>query len=174
MFSERLELKIKDRFTPIFAVKMPVFMNPFQKHDVSDFPDVCVPLAQATRHPSVVANHKERLGSTSERPAAVDNEKTHSPFPGDSDFTVEGLRQDVDMDRALCSYRCGSCWKCESKCSGVRFWCTHHSSFLGYVLLPYRDSGQAESMGNDPYRGAELMVLRCTSWALSIAHFADE
>lgn len=45
---------------------MPFSMNPFQKHDVSDFPAVYVPLAQSQRNASVIADHAEKLGSFSQ------------------------------------------------------------------------------------------------------------
>ena len=76
---------------------MPVFMNPFQKHDVSDFPDVYVPLSQAARHPSVVADHDKKLGSISEKPKLDD--EGGSPVNDYSAYTVEGLRAEIDMGR---------------------------------------------------------------------------
>lgn len=76
---------------------MPMFMNPFQKHDVSDFPDVFVPLAHATRNASVVADHKDKLGISSD---------SHMNMEGESDVggefsanTVEGLRAEIDLGR---------------------------------------------------------------------------
>lgn len=72
-------------------------MNPFQKHDISDFPDVFVPLSQATRNPSVVADHEQKvkIGSVSENPEKWDDEP-RSP-PDLSAYTVEGLRAEVDL-----------------------------------------------------------------------------
>lgn len=60
---------------------MPIFMNPFQKHHVSDFPDVYVPLSRATRKPSVVAAHDRKDG------AGVANVAN----------TVEDLRAEIDQ-----------------------------------------------------------------------------
>ena len=77
---------------------MPIFMNPFQKHDVSDFPGVFVPLSQSVRHPSVVADHDQRVGSISEKPK-LDDEAGTSPVGEYSAYTVEGLRAEVDLGR---------------------------------------------------------------------------
>lgn len=71
-------------------------MNPFQKHDVSDFPDVYVPLAQATRHPSVVANNDYKVRVSSEHPK-LDDEAAVSPGNDYSANTVEGLTAEVDF-----------------------------------------------------------------------------
>ena len=75
---------------------MPIILNPFQKHDVSDFPDVYVPLARATRNASVVADHNEKLGIPPDGPV---NDK-----PGEANVggeyianTVEGLRAEIDL-----------------------------------------------------------------------------
>ncbi|KAF6226411.1 hypothetical protein HO133_009277 [Letharia lupina] len=78
---------------------MPVFMNPFQKHHVRDFPDVFVPLAHATRYPSVVADHNEKLGISSDSP--VNDKEGEASVGGKySANTVEGLRAEVDLDIA--------------------------------------------------------------------------
>lgn len=75
---------------------MPIFMNPFQKHDVSDFPNVFVPLAHATRNASVVADHNEKLGIHSDSPV---NDKEDEANVGRefSANTVEGLRAEIDL-----------------------------------------------------------------------------
>lgn len=78
---------------------MPVFMNPFQKHDVSDFPNVYVPLAQSTRNASVVADHDEKVGPFSEK-KTLDDEAAVSPNNDYSAYTVEGLRAEIDLDIA--------------------------------------------------------------------------
>lgn len=75
---------------------MPIFMNPFQKHDISDFTDVYVPLGQATRHASVVAAHDEKLGT-------VDGKVDKGLEAGGNDYsayTIEGLRAEIDLDVA--------------------------------------------------------------------------
>ncbi|KAL6713960.1 hypothetical protein ACLMJK_008454 [Lecanora helva] len=79
---------------------MPVFMNPFKKHDVSDFPDVYVPLGQATRHPSVVAHHDQKNGSISEKKDEKLDDEAHSPTNDYSAYTIDGLRAEIDMDLA--------------------------------------------------------------------------
>lgn len=80
---------------------MPVFMNPFQKHDISDFTDVYVPLGQATRHASVVAAHDEKLGTVGGK---VDKGLEAGAYPaGGNDrsaYTIEGLRTEIDLDVA--------------------------------------------------------------------------
>lgn len=74
---------------------MPIFMNPFQKHDVSDFPDVYVPLAHATRNASVVADHNEKLGLSTDIP--VNDKAGEANVGGYSANTVEGLRAEIDL-----------------------------------------------------------------------------
>lgn len=63
---------------------MPFFINPFQKHDVSEFPGVLVPLEKANRRPSVISKSES------------DTEKEHSR--DDGLFTVEMLRREVEGD----------------------------------------------------------------------------
>ena len=75
---------------------MPIFMNPLQKHDVSDFPDVYVPLANATRNASVVADHEQKIGIASESPLG-NNAAEHSIGGEYSAYTVEGLRAEIDL-----------------------------------------------------------------------------
>lgn len=70
---------------------MPIFMNPFQKHDISDFPDVYVPLSRATRKPSVVAGQNRMMGFASDTPV---NDKAGEANVAN---TVEGLRQEIDQ-----------------------------------------------------------------------------
>ena len=74
-------------------------MNPFQMHDVSDFPDVYVPLAQSTRHPSITADYKEKYGTVSESPEKLGDEPQR-PNSRPSATTIEGLRQEIDLDIA--------------------------------------------------------------------------
>jgi len=77
---------------------MPVFFNPFMKHDVSDFPDVYVPLDRFQRDPSVVAAHDEKLGTVSD---ALEGEKgveaAKSPKVDYGANTLEGLRAEIDL-----------------------------------------------------------------------------
>lgn len=69
---------------------MPIFMNPFQKHDISDFPDVYVPLSHATRKASVAAVHDRRKSSASDSPVNDEAGKANVAS------TVEELRVEVD------------------------------------------------------------------------------
>ena len=82
-------------------------MNPLQKHDVSDFPDVYVPLANATRNASVVADHEQKLGIVSES-SIGNNAAEHSTGGEYSAYTVEGLRAEIDLGtlRKMTSYTC--------------------------------------------------------------------
>ena len=76
---------------------MPVFFNPFMKHDVSDFPDVYVPLDQAQRHPSVVAAQHEKLG-TSDLPPP-DYKEVEAGKESDVKYgatNLEGLRAEIE------------------------------------------------------------------------------
>ena len=84
------------------------WVNPFKKHDVSEFEGVYVPLANAPRHPSVVAAHEAKFGSVSGKPVdhvghlGHDNgietaEISINPYNA---YTVEGLRAEIDSDIA--------------------------------------------------------------------------
>ncbi|KAL9031687.1 MAG: hypothetical protein Q9196_000320 [Gyalolechia fulgens] len=78
---------------------MPIFMNPFGKHDVSDFEGVYVPLAHAQRHPSVVAAHEHRKHSlTEDAPDEKNIESSPSPEHRYNAYTVEGLRAEIELD----------------------------------------------------------------------------
>lgn len=84
---------------------MPIFMNPFQKHDVSDFPGVYVPLDQSQRNASVVADHDEKLGTYSNDAAAMKNAETGlTPSQEFSAYTIEGLRAEIDLGRLYNSF----------------------------------------------------------------------
>ncbi|KAI4124842.1 MAG: hypothetical protein LQ338_004596 [Usnochroma carphineum] len=82
---------------------MPVFLNPFKKHDVSDFDGVYVPLGQSQRHHSVVAAHEDRKNSLSKDLSDEKKLESPSPDPGSnsySAYTVEGLRAEIELDLA--------------------------------------------------------------------------
>ena len=71
-------------------------MNPFQKHDVSDFPDVYVPLAHATRKASVIADPDKKMGFSSDSPG--DDRAGEASIGGVyGPNTVEGLRVEIDQ-----------------------------------------------------------------------------
>jgi hypothetical protein len=70
---------------------MSFFINPFKKHDVSEFPGVYVPMADAKRHPSVVAANERKL-------SMVDSNIEGNGYY--FRFTIEALRAEVDSDIA--------------------------------------------------------------------------
>lgn len=78
---------------------MPIFLNPFAKHDVSDFPDVYVPLADAHRHASVVAQHEDKSEKSGSRDGPG-GEAGSRPSLNYSAYTVEGLRAEIESDLA--------------------------------------------------------------------------
>ena len=78
---------------------MPIFLNPFAKHDVSDFPNTYVPLSQAQRHGSVAhAEALEKLRVSGEDSPRLDEKK--GARPGGDDLTLEALRAEVEADLA--------------------------------------------------------------------------
>ncbi|MCJ1224687.1 hypothetical protein MMC12_001332 [Toensbergia leucococca] len=80
---------------------MSFFMNPFKKHDVSEFENVYVPFENANRHPSVVATHNVKFGSASgNMPNNDEIDGRPSPTYSESAYTIEGLRAEVDGDIA--------------------------------------------------------------------------
>ncbi|KAL8703128.1 MAG: hypothetical protein Q9201_003687 [Fulgogasparrea decipioides] len=83
---------------------MPVFLNPFRKHDVSDFDGVFVPLANAQRHHSVVSAHNDKKHS--QDGGFAEEKKLESPTAY-SAFTVEGLRAEIELDLAASGHDTG-------------------------------------------------------------------
>lgn len=90
-------------------------LNPFKKYDVDDFPDVYVPLSNATRHPSVVAEYRRRssLAATlsgqepvesklSDKEDGLGLQKSETVDVGSLNpvFTLEQLRAEVEADVA--------------------------------------------------------------------------
>lgn len=73
-------------------------MNPFAKHDVSDFPDTHIPLANAERNP-VVAAYDDATTLNEEIPKGDSPEDGGSFSPEYSAFTLEGLRAEIDSGR---------------------------------------------------------------------------
>ena len=66
---------------------MPIFMNPFRKHDISDFPNTYVPLSLAQRHHSVVSTHGGNLagiapGTTPDDKKLREDESPKRSTPG--------------------------------------------------------------------------------------------
>ncbi|MCJ1311079.1 hypothetical protein MMC25_004749 [Agyrium rufum] len=86
---------------------MPYFLNPFAKHDVSEFEGVYIPLSEAHRHASVIAKHDEKHGTTDGVVTGKPGEPSKAAEAGEeydlaqySAYTVEGLRAEIDADIA--------------------------------------------------------------------------
>lgn len=91
---------------------MPLFVNPFKKHDVSEFPGVLVPLEQAAHRNSIAGGGGTRRASVassalsrknSEGKNDNDNEKHDDSDSGDDvtvGLTVEALRAEIESDLA--------------------------------------------------------------------------
>ena len=79
---------------------MPFFVNPFKKHDVSEFEGVLIPLEDAQRHPSVVAAHDEKLGTVNGVPKDEKGAEAGEDLSAYSAYTIEGLRAEIDSDVA--------------------------------------------------------------------------
>lgn len=73
---------------------MPYFINPFHKHDVSEFPGVLVPLAGVPH----------RGNSVSSKPGAHDEANREKESTGSSEWsgglTIDALRAEIDNDLA--------------------------------------------------------------------------
>ena len=67
-----------------------MFTNPFKKHDVSEFPNVVIPLAQAQRRNSTTSKEKHDDSSR----ASSDGVQSGSAM------TIEDLRAEIDSDLA--------------------------------------------------------------------------
>ena len=128
---------------------MPIFMNPFKKHDVSDFPDTYVPLSRAQRHHSVVSAHGGNLAGLA--PGSVSDEKTlkgdDSPkgsTPGGVDErTLEALRAEIDGDVAASGH--DSAYDRKSKVINKAIMvCTRRTS----ILLVRHFRGDGSCCGN--------------------------
>lgn len=76
-----------------------LWANPVKKPDVSDFPGVAIPIDQAKRHPSAIAANKER-----QSPVASKLETGNKPTRPCSAFTIESLREEIDVDVAASSH----------------------------------------------------------------------
>ena len=84
---------------------MPVFMNPFHKHDVSEFPNTFVPLAHAERHPSIVAAHEDMDKKTSASPINDGSDTSDTEY---SAYTIEGLIAEINQGMPSIAGYCGS------------------------------------------------------------------
>ena len=76
---------------------MPVFMNPFHKHDVSEFEGVLIPFGDADRHHAVIAAHDEKLGTKDGKPVEAEEGDASATY---SAYSIEGLREEIDADLA--------------------------------------------------------------------------
>lgn len=76
---------------------MPLFLNPFQKHDVSDFPDVYVPLAIADQGRSMTTDHAIMVRSSEKINPDNSVDRVHSPSDGYSAYTIESLKAEIDL-----------------------------------------------------------------------------
>ncbi|KAF2839305.1 sugar transporter [Patellaria atrata CBS 101060] len=77
------------------------FVNPFKKHDVSEFEGVLIPLETANRRPSVTSISKAESNKESKK-----STRDHSPSSS-SDFTrttIESLKAEVEADLTAGSY----------------------------------------------------------------------
>lgn len=82
---------------------MPYFINPFHKHDVSEFPGVYVPLESSARGNSVVAENGGKLPSASDsKPESLGDggEKGRPIVDAKGALTLDALRHEVDADIA--------------------------------------------------------------------------
>ena len=78
---------------------MPIFLNPFQKHDVSDFPDTYVPLQHAERHASVADIHGDSMaGVKGGRSDSLKDDKSGGNGHAVDDLTLDALRAEVEKD----------------------------------------------------------------------------
>ena len=91
----------------------PIFMNPFKKHDVSEFENVYVPLSEAHRHKSVAVQHNDlKNGTVIQEDGLVKRDPATASDQLDveagssrevnacSAYTIEGLRAEIDSDIA--------------------------------------------------------------------------
>jgi hypothetical protein len=74
---------------------MPWYLNPFQKHDVSEFEGVFQPLGESQRQGSVVAAHED----TKSLEKDGDSEKAPHSYEYSAN-TIEGLRAEIESDVA--------------------------------------------------------------------------
>lgn len=79
---------------------MPYFLNPFAKHDVSEFPGVLVPLQDARRHSVVTDKYDEKADKVAklDSPGDAEREGGISGNTAYTPYTLEGLRAEIDED----------------------------------------------------------------------------
>jgi len=69
-------------------------INPFAKHDVSEFPGVLIPMAQARRHSSIVSVESKKLAE-----AGHADDASQSSHPTGV-LTIESLKAEIEEDLA--------------------------------------------------------------------------
>ncbi|KAF2091246.1 MFS general substrate transporter [Saccharata proteae CBS 121410] len=79
---------------------MPYTLNPFKKHDVSEFPGVLVPLANAPRHPSVISKADDKAEEMTDEPVVDAADGSIHSGTTTGVFTLEQLRAEVEADLA--------------------------------------------------------------------------
>ena len=78
-----------------------VFLLPFKNYDMESFPDVHVPLSEASpRDPSVVAMNQKRRASMSGSVGSGNHNKSAALADSNVGFTLEDLREEVELDVA--------------------------------------------------------------------------
>lgn len=78
-----------------------VFLSPFNNYDKESFPNVHVPLSEAPpRHSSVMAAKEKRRASMARSIGSADPDKAADLAGSSSGFTLEELREEVDLDVA--------------------------------------------------------------------------
>ncbi|KAF2736391.1 sugar transporter [Polyplosphaeria fusca] len=80
---------------------MPNFMNPFKKHDVSEFPGVLVPLQQSTHRNSVDARRRSSITSIGGgRKSHTEKDDSDAASGVTEGFTIEMLKAEIEADLA--------------------------------------------------------------------------
>ena len=89
-----------------------MFVNPFKSHDVSEFPDVLIPLDQATHGGSISSHRRVSLATSDRRESEKttrENKPEDAPRHPDSDassgvinhgMTIESLKAEIEADVA--------------------------------------------------------------------------
>ena len=78
---------------------MPYFLNPFAKHDVSEFEGVYEPLSQARRSHSVVSEKSPATDKVDPEKGSDAGSRSDEPQIYNAD-ALEGLRAEIDSDIA--------------------------------------------------------------------------
>lgn len=89
-----------------------MFINPFKSHDVSEFPNVLIPLDQATHRGSISSHRRVSLAALDRREdktATKENKPEDSPREPENDassgvvnhgMTLESLKAEIEADVA--------------------------------------------------------------------------